>query len=167
MTGVPYSRRRGLGIWEVVVVARVAGEIIVDRPIEDVFDFVADERNEPRYNLALLSSDKITDGPIGVGTRFRATHKGRRQPVEMMVDVTRYDRPRRMASKTTMSWSEVQGELSFEPVGSSTKMRWDWDVRARGMANLLRPLIGVIGRRSERACWEGLKRYLESHEPAK
>jgi hypothetical protein len=32
--------------------ARVEGEIIIHRPVPEVFDFVADERNEPRYNSA-------------------------------------------------------------------------------------------------------------------
>jgi hypothetical protein len=33
---------------------RVAGEIIINRPIEIVFDFVADESNEPHYNPSQL-----------------------------------------------------------------------------------------------------------------
>ena len=28
----------------------IEGEIVITRPVEEVFDFVADERNEPRYN---------------------------------------------------------------------------------------------------------------------
>jgi uncharacterized protein YndB with AHSA1/START domain len=147
-------------------VSKITGEILIDRPIDMVFDFVADERNEPLYNSALLHSDKVTDGPVGVGTRFLATHKSVGRPVEMSVDITAYDRPRRMASRTTMSWSDVEGELTFESSGNATTMRWAWDVRPKGMVNLIRPLLGVVGRRSERACWEGLKRYLESHEPA-
>ncbi len=146
--------------------SKITGEILIDRPIDVVFDFVSDERNEPLYNPALLHSDKITDGPVAVGTRFHATHKSARGPVDMDVAVTAFDPPRRMASRTTMSWSEIEGELAFESVGSSTKMRWVWEVRPKGVGNVLRPLVGVIGRRSERACWEGLKRYLESHEPA-
>ena len=51
--------------------ARVEGEIIIYRPVEEVFDFVADERNEPRYNPRMLDAEQISEGPIGVGTRFR------------------------------------------------------------------------------------------------
>jgi hypothetical protein len=32
------------------------------------FDLVADERNEPRYNPRMWRAEKITEGPIGVGT---------------------------------------------------------------------------------------------------
>ena len=141
----------------------IAGDIIIDRPVEEVFDFVVDERNEPLYNPELLRSEKLTDGPIGVGTKFRASHRQGKGTVEMAVEVTGCDRPRRMASRTTMPWSEINGELTFEPVGTSTRMRWDWEVRLKGYMRALTPLVGFVGRRSERACWEGLKGYLETY----
>ncbi len=163
-----------------VNVTRISGEIVINRPIDAVFDFVADERNEALYNPELLHSDKLTDGPVGEGTRFYATHtsprfhaihhaphlstslKSLRRPVVMVVDITAFDRPYRMASKTTMSWSEVEGELAFEPVGAATRVRWTWDVHPRSLANLSTPVLGLFGRRSERACWRSLKRRLES-----
>ncbi len=52
--------------------AHIEGEILIGRSVEDVFDFVADERNEPRYNPRMLRAEKISPGPIGAGTRFRA-----------------------------------------------------------------------------------------------
>ena len=42
------------------------------RPPEAVFDFVADERNEPRFNPQMLRAEQLSPGPIGLGTRFRA-----------------------------------------------------------------------------------------------
>ena len=47
--------------------ARVDGEIVILRPVEEVFDFVADERNEPRYNPRMVRSELISEGPIGWG----------------------------------------------------------------------------------------------------
>ena len=144
--------------------SRVSGSIVIDRPPEVVFDFVGDETNEPLYNPALLSSKMITDGPVGVGTRFHATHKQGRNQTEMVIDITAYDRPRRMASRTTMSWSDIEGDVTFERVGGRTRMRWSWDVHPKGRYKLLTPIIGVVGRRMEQACWQGLKRYLEGIE---
>jgi hypothetical protein len=45
--------------------ANISGEILINRPVEQVFDFVADQRNEPIYNPRMLRSEKITEGPIG------------------------------------------------------------------------------------------------------
>jgi hypothetical protein len=50
------------------------------RPVDVVLDIVADERNVPKYYPGLLPSEMVTDGPIGVGTKFTAVHKARRRP---------------------------------------------------------------------------------------
>lgn len=141
--------------------AKISGHITIDRPIGEVFDFVVDERNEPLYNPELLRSEKVTAGPIGVGTRFRATHRQGKHTIDMTVEVTDYVRPRRMASMTTTSKFDVEGKLSFDPVRTATKMGWEWEVRPKGTWRALTPIVGLVGGRSERACWEGLKRYLE------
>ena len=96
--------------------AHVGGEILIGRPIEEVFDFVADERNEPRYNPRMLHAEKISPGPIGAGTRFRAKMSVRRRPVEMTTEFTVYERPRRLALTTHLSAMEIHGSLTFDPV---------------------------------------------------
>jgi hypothetical protein len=40
----------------------IEGEIVIDRPVEEVFDFVADERNELRFNPQMRRAEKISDG---------------------------------------------------------------------------------------------------------
>ena len=147
---------------------RVEGELVIERPVEEVFDFVADERNEPRYNPRMLRSQKLSPGPIGVGTRFRAEMemKGRRRPVEMTVELTDYKRPRRLASSTHMAAMEIDGTLTFDPVAEGTRMRWQWDLKPRGLVKLLSPVIARMGRRREQAIWSNLKRLLEAGETA-
>ena len=51
---------------------RIEGELVIHRPIDEVFDFVADERNEPRYNPRIRRAEKVSPGPIGLKTRFHA-----------------------------------------------------------------------------------------------
>lgn len=48
--------------------AHIEGEMVINRPVEAVFDFVADESNEPRFNPRLTRVEKISAGPIGLGT---------------------------------------------------------------------------------------------------
>ena len=141
--------------------ARIIGEIVIDRPIEEVFDFVADGCNEPKYNPDMVQSVKVTTGPIGAGTRFAVTHMTAGRSVGMSVEVTEYERPHRLATHTSMSWADVQEVLTFDTAGTGTRMRWAWHVRPKGMAISLAPIVSVIGARQERALWEGMKRYLE------
>jgi hypothetical protein len=47
------------------------GGLEIARPVEEVFDTVADQRNEPRHDPRMTSSTKLSEGQIGVGIRFR------------------------------------------------------------------------------------------------
>jgi len=144
--------------------ARIEGKIVINRPAEEVFDFVADERNEPRYNPRMLRADKLSPGPIGLGTRFRAEITSRRRPAEMTIENTGYERPRRLASTTRLSTMEIRGTLTFDPVPEGTRMQWSWHVEPRGVLKLMTPMVARMGQRQEQAIWASLKRLLEAQE---
>ena len=146
---------------------RVEGAIIIARPVTEVFDFVADVRNEPRYNPNLGRVEQTTPGPIGRGTRFRAEATQRGRPVPMTIECTAYERPHRLASATHLAAMAIRGELTFEPVPAGTWMRWSWDLAPKGLLTLATPLVAYLGRRQEAAIWAGLKRYLEGQAPAR
>lgn len=140
-------------------VARISGETHIARPPGVVFDLVADERN--RYDPRILDAALLTDGPIGAGTRFRSVTGTARRPVEMSVEITEYDRPRRLASTTRTTGMVIDTTLVFEPTGSGTRMRWSTHLRPRGAFRLLAPVLGPIGRRQMRRIWDGLRSQLE------
>ncbi len=140
----------------------IEGEIIIGRPVEDVFDFVADECNEPRYNAQMRSAEKISQGPIGLGTRYRAEVVSGRQVVPMAIEVTGFERPRMLASTTRMSSMDVRYALTFDPVSQGTRMRWEGDVKLKGFLRLISPMVGWMGRRQELRIWTSLKHLLES-----
>ena len=144
--------------------ARIDGEIVINRPVEEVFDFVADERNEPRYNPRMLRAEKLSPGPIGLGSRFRAVMQSRPRPVEMTIENTGYERTRRLASTTRLSTIDIQGTLTFDPIRGGTRMQWSWHIRPRGLLKLLTPVVARIGARQEKAIWTSLKRVLEGQE---
>jgi hypothetical protein len=143
---------------------RVEGDLIIERPVEEVFDFVADERNEPRFNPRMLRAERVSPGPVGLGTRFRAEIATGRRRTPMTIEFTGFQRPRRLASMTRLPSMEIRGDLAFDPVPDGTRVRWRWDVRPLGLTRVLGPVIGVIGRRQERAIWTNLKRLLEARE---
>ena len=60
--------------------ARITGEIVIERPAEEVFDFAADERNEPSYNHQMLTVKQLTDGPVGSGAPGCQAQMGRGRP---------------------------------------------------------------------------------------
>lgn len=144
--------------------AHVEGQIIIHRPVDEVFDFVADERNEPRYNPQMRRAEQISAGPIGVGTTFRAESTSLGRPVEMTIAYTNFERPQQLTSLTHLATMDIQGTLTFDPVPEGTRMRWFWELEPRGALKLMTPVVALIGRRQERTIWTALKQYLEARE---
>ncbi len=142
----------------------VVGEITIDRPMDEVFDFVANEENEPRYNPHMRLAEKISEGATGLGTRFRTELRTMGQTMPMIVEFTAYERPRRLASVTRSSMMQTEGALTFDPVAGGTRMRWSWNLQPHGVLKFMGPLVASMGRRQELRIWTSLKRLLETAE---
>jgi uncharacterized membrane protein len=141
---------------------RIEGEIVIDRPVDEVFDFVADARNEPRYNPRMLRAEKLSPGPIDLGTRFRDEIRSMGRPAEITIEIIGYERPRRLTDSIHLSTMDIRGGLTFDPVPAGTRMRWAWELLPRGVFKLLTPMVARIGRRQEQRIWAGLKRVMEA-----
>ena len=146
--------------------ARIDGEIVIDRPVDVVFDYVADQTNEPQYNPQMVRAEKITAGPVGKGTRFRSAVASMGRTAEMLIECTGYDRPRLLESTTTMRQADIRYTLRFEPAAAGTRMRWSGQVRPKGAFRLLGPVITWMGIRQEQRIWTSLKEHLEAAPPA-
>ena len=148
----------------------IEGEIVINRPMDEVFDFVADARNEPRYNPLMLRAEKLTPGPIGVGTRFRDLVASMGGPAEIAIEIIDYERPRqltesiRLSTSTHLSTMDIRGGLTFDPVPGGTRMRWSWEWMPRGVLKLMTPLMARLGPRQEQRIWASLKRVMEAQE---
>ena len=79
--------------------------VMIRRPIEEVFGFLAQFENVPKWNYAIVETRKVSEGPVGVGTIY---HQVRSVPSrsEERFEVTVYNPPRHL---------EVQGQLGPFP----------------------------------------------------
>jgi uncharacterized protein YndB with AHSA1/START domain len=79
---------------------RFEANTVIDRPIEEVFDFLADGTNDPKFSPRVLEITKTTDGPVGVGTRFASTVKDAGMKTKREFELTEFERP------TKIRWAE-------------------------------------------------------------
>jgi uncharacterized protein YndB with AHSA1/START domain len=142
--------------------AHINGEIIIAAPADQVFDMVADERNEPRYNPRIVRAEKTSKGPVGRGSRFTAQPRGMGTRGVMTVEIMDYDRPRRLTTSIRSSYLDVDGTLTFDPADGGTRMRWSWSMRLHGAMRVMSPVMRAIGPRWEQRNWAGLKQLMES-----
>ena len=65
--------------------------IHINRPIDEVYAYLADLEHTPEWNWAITETKKTTPGPVAVGTRYRQSGSVPR-PAAGPVSVTREGR---------------------------------------------------------------------------
>lgn len=144
--------------------ARIEGSVFIGRGPEDVFDFVADARNEPRFNPGMVACELVGDGTVQAGSRFQATFETFGRAVPMRVELTAFDRPGRLGSRSRVAGTTIEGELAFLPDGDGTRLAWTWRLSSDRLARVVDPVLATLGRTQERRIWGNLKMLLEQGE---
>jgi carbon monoxide dehydrogenase subunit G len=93
------------------VPGRFEGTTVVDRPIEQVFDFLADGTNDPKFSPRVQEIKKTTDGPVGVGTVFASTVKDAGMKTSREFKLTEFEQP------TKIRWTETSKNAITVPEG--------------------------------------------------
>ena len=115
----------------------VENRVVIDRPPEVVFDFISDMRNELRWNPDCESMVKITDGPVGLGTKYAAKWK---QSPNVTVETTRFERPRAFTAENGGDLA-VTVTVTRAPEGPGTLLVSRFTARPHGFMKVIFPIF--------------------------
>jgi uncharacterized protein YndB with AHSA1/START domain len=145
---------------------RAEHSALIERPIEEVFAFVADQTNTPTWQAGLVEVRRTSDGPVGVGTThaFVRVFMGRRMEADN--EYVAYEPNERVAFKTTSGPVRLEASYLFEarPAGTLLTSRIEMD--ASGLLRIAEPLIAAGLKRDMKAAFRALKDLLESRSAA-
>lgn len=79
--------------------------IEVDRPIDEVFAFLADGENDPKFSPRVQQITKLTDGPTAVGTVYASTVKDAGMKSKREFRITEFE------PSTKIRWTELSKNL--------------------------------------------------------
>jgi carbon monoxide dehydrogenase subunit G len=129
-------------------------------PIGEAFAFVADFANASRWDPGVASSERVGEGPVEVGARYRLGIRmgGRIAPMEYVV--TRLEAPRRVVLEGHGSGVAATDDIVFDAVGDRTVISYAADIRLVGPWRLLTPFAGGAFRRIATQASDGMHRAL-------
>jgi carbon monoxide dehydrogenase subunit G len=140
--------------------------LTIQRPVDDVFAFLADFENVPTWNYAIVQTKKTSPGPVGVGTTYRQTRSIPTRSEEGF-KVTVFEPTTRL---------EVHGDIGpftatisylLAPVGDGTQLINVVDLEsASGAGRLLAPLATSRVKTAVAANLDRLKQLLEAGSQA-
>ena len=108
---------------------------------EEVFAVASDFRNAAQNIRGIEELEVLTDGPIGVGTRFRETRLmfGKRSTEEM--EITAFNPPEGYTVEAESCGAHYRAEYRFIPDIAGTHLRVTFDTRpVSRLAKLMSPL---------------------------
>ena len=77
------------------------GTVEIDRPISEVFAFLPDGENDPKFSPRVQRIAKTTEGPAGVGTVYASTVKDAGMTTKREFRITVFEAP------TKIRWEEI------------------------------------------------------------
>jgi uncharacterized protein YndB with AHSA1/START domain len=135
---------------------------VVNRPVAEVFAFVAEMENEPQWHTDILVAERTTDGAVGQGTRYRVQFKPQpMSPTEGAVEIVDFQPDRRIVSRSDMGSMKPTMTHEFEKVTAGTRVTRRIEIQTSGALTLMSPMMRVMVRRSNVKFIENLKRLLE------
>jgi len=117
-----------------------SGSAVIDRPIDEVFAFLADGTNDPKFSPRVQQIQRTTDGPIGVGTVFESTVKDAGMKSSRKFELTGFEAPTRIrwTERSRNAVTVPEGGYDLEAVGDSqTKVTIHNALEGHGVGKLI------------------------------
>ncbi len=119
---------------------RFEGTAEIDRPVEEVFAFLADGTNDPKFSPRVVEIAKTTDGPTTVGTVYASTVKDAGVKTRREFRISAFDEPTRIRwaelSKNLVTATEGGYDLEALPDGR-TRLRVFNTLEGHGLGKIL------------------------------
>ena len=96
--------------------------ITVATPLELAFRYVSDFSNIEQWDPGVTESEKISQGPLAVGSEFRVVVKAGLTTTEMKYLVTDFDPPRRIVLEGSGGAINAVDTIEFSETGQGTRI---------------------------------------------
>lgn len=118
--------------------AVIVAEAGIGRSPEDVFDYCSDHAHESEWNIKMTGIEKLTDGPVGVGTRYRMEFASG-PPV--ISECVRFERPVvwEMVGRSKALTSGFRGRVASKGHGAHLVLRME--IRLHGLLGFAAPAL--------------------------
>ncbi len=138
--------------------------ITIDRPVDEVWDYVLDTRNDPVWITNVVDVGRGAEAPVEVGLEIEETYKflGVRLPTTLKV--TEHEPPRRSAIEVSAGPIPARGSYEFDSVDGGTRFTMTMDTDAHGFFKLAEPVFARMARRDVAASLGNLKDILEARD---
>lgn len=135
--------------------------IHLNKPVEQVFAFLVDTGKLSTWQSNLIKLERITEGPLRTGSRFREIRRIGKRESEVQGEITALELNKRLETKTT---TKPQAMVSYllNPEQGGTRLMYKFVLVTSGLMRLAEPMIAGSIKKESESDFETLKRILEN-----
>lgn len=140
---------------------QASNSITINRPIEAVFDFVADGEKCPQWRPGVTDIKRVSGE--GVGTIYAQGAKGPMgRRIAADYEITVFEPNRRLEFQVIAGPARPHGRYDFEAVDGGTRLTFSLDATLTGLSRLLMSSAVQTTMNAEVQTLDNLKRVLEA-----
>jgi uncharacterized protein YndB with AHSA1/START domain len=141
----------------------VVHEVIINRPIEEVFDVATCQERCVVWRGPIVATEKTSDGPVGVGSTYRHNVKFLGVTVEAAPVITAWEPPHRAAFENRSGPISYDSTFTLEDTGQGTRLTTVIQAKPGGaFKHIPERLVHGAITRQHRADLESLKELMEN-----
>ncbi len=110
---------------------------MIERPVVDVFEFLADGENGSKWNSAVLAVRKISEGPVGVGTKYWMARQLANRRVENTYEVIEFESNKKLSIEIKSGPTPFVYRYTFEAVEKRTNLSLMAEAEKEGLVEVL------------------------------
>lgn len=129
--------------------------ILIDRPVQDVFTFLSNPLNLPKWQTMIAKIDPVSPGPVQVGSKFTVHSEMLGRKIDGVMDITEYEPPVKFGFKNVAGPMQVHATATLKPVGTGTKVTLTAQGEPGGVFKIAE---GVLAKQVQSQMEENLKR---------
>lgn len=95
---------------------------LVDCPLPQVFAFVSNPLNMPKWQHTIASVESLAPGEVALGAKYRVLAEMMGRKIDGQMEVTTFDPPARFGFTNRAGPMQVTVTVSLKPVGTGAKI---------------------------------------------
>jgi uncharacterized protein YndB with AHSA1/START domain len=144
----------------------ITKEVEIARPPQEVFAFLDDEANSPKWLAQCVGLRRTTEGPKGVGSKLDYHYRSMGHEDHMDGEVVAYQPGQRLAMRYVDKLFDLKVSFELALAAAGTRLRQTCEVEPRGMAKMMTPMIEGAMEKQMAADLGTLKQLLEAGSAA-
>src|SRR5512133_1902539 len=114
---------------------------LVDRPMPDVFTFLSNPLNLPKWQSMVASIEQVTPGAVGVGSKYKVTAEMMGRKIDGLMEVTTFAPPDKFGFTNQAGPMQVNITITLKPVGNGEKIAMDAEGNPGGVFKIAEGIL--------------------------